>query len=255
MEVEKITVMIVDDEAPAREKLRRYVGLNPRFNVIAEAVNGQEALNKISRLNPQLLLLDIQMPGRTGFDVLRLMDSRSLAIIFTTAYDEYAVQAFEVSAVDYLLKPINEERLQQALHKVSLLMQHNWDEKITSVLQHLKQKNYINRLAVRQRQRTKIINVQEISFIRAEHRLVNIHTADGGNYWTNENLSQLECRLNPQHFMRIHRSTIINLTANFEIESWHSGRLKLHFYHDNSVVVSRDHVMKLRELLGLKPLS
>jgi two-component system LytT family response regulator len=251
MEVEKISVMIVDDEAPAREKLRRYVGSNPQFNVIAEAVNGQEALDKISCFKPQLLLLDIQMPGMTGFDVLRLMDAHSLPVIFTTAYDEYAVQAFEVSAVDYLLKPINKERLQQAMDKVSLLMQQDWGEKISSVLQHLKQKNFINRLAVRQGQRTKIINVQDIIFIRSEHRLVNIYAQNGERYWTNENLSQLESRLNPLDFMRIHRSTIINLAANFEIESWNSGRLKLHFENDNAVVASRDHVIKLRKSLEL----
>lgn len=244
-----ISVLIVDDEAPAREKLRRYLEKSSQFEVIAEARNGQEALDNISLFNPQLILLDIQMPGMTGFDVLRLMDTNNSAIIFTTAYDEYAVKAFEVSALDYLLKPIGEQRFHQALDKVLLLMQENWHEKVTHVLQHLAAKNYISRLPVRSGQRTKIVNVNDISFIRSEHRLVNIYNHQGEKYWTNESLTQLENRLDPKLFMRVHRNCIVNLIAQFEIMVWNSGRLKLYFGFDQEAVVSREHVNSLKEKL------
>jgi len=248
MTTEKIKVLIVDDEAPAREKINRYVCIDPRFDVVGEAKNGKEAIEKISQLQPQLLLLDIQMPGMTGFDVLRLMDAGKPAVIFITAYDDYAVQAFEVSAVDYLLKPISEDRLQQALNKVLTLTQQNWDEQIVRVLLNLKQKQYIHRLAVRHARKIQIINVDEILYIHSEHRLINIYNDNNQRFWTNENLSQLEKRLDPDCFMRVHRSTIINLAAKFEIETWDSGRLRLHFANEKVVVASREYAAHLRSL-------
>jgi two-component system LytT family response regulator len=251
MKNQKITVLIIDDESPAREKLRRYVGTDPRFEVVEEARNGQEAIAKIGCLRPQLVLLDIQMPGMSGFDVLRLIDTVKPAVIFTTAFDEYAVKAFDVAAVDYLLKPINQDRLQQALNKVSDLMEQNWDNKIAAVLQHLPQENYLDRLAVRHSRRVQIINVNDIALIHSEHRLINIYTHLNERYWTNENLTELEKRLNPQSFMRIHRSSLINLQAKFEIEVWDSGRLRLHFNNDKVAVVSREYSVKLRQRLNI----
>jgi DNA-binding LytR/AlgR family response regulator len=246
-----IKTLIVDDEAPARVKLQQYVERDKRFCVVGQAKNGQEALNKISELQPQLVLLDIQMPGMTGFDVLRLIETASPAIIFTTAYDEYAVQAFEVSAIDYLLKPITEQRLQQALNKVISLVPSNWDEKIDNVLNNIANKEYAKRLAVRHFKRINILNTEDIAYIVSEHRLINIYNHHNERFWTNENLSQLEARLDPNHFMRIHRGAIINLSAQFEIETWDSGRLKLHFKTGNELVVSRDNVSRLRSYLDI----
>jgi len=241
-----IKVLIIDDEMPARQKLQIFVENDPRFTVIGQAKNGQEALDKISELKPDLLLLDIQMPGMTGFDVLRLMDKSSPAIIFTTAYDEYAVQAFEVSAIDYLLKPISKQRLQQALEKVTSLPTPNWDKRITQVLTELEHKEYIKTLPVRHLQRVSLLKVEEISFIISEHRLINVYNNNNQRFWTNENLTQLESRLNPEQFIRIHRNAIINLNANFEIQTWDSGRLKLHFTDDRELIVSREYAKKLR---------
>jgi len=244
-----IKVLIVDDEAPARAKLQQYVEKDKRFIVVGQAKNGQEALNKISELQPQLILLDIQMPGMTGFDVLRLIETGSPAIIFTTAYDEYAVQAFEVSAIDYLLKPISEQRLQQALNKVIPLAQSNWDEKIDDVLTNVAHKEYAKRLAVRHLNRVSLINTEDIAYIVSEHRLITIYNHDNERFWTNENLSQLETRLDPEYFMRIRRGAIINLSAQFEMETWDSGRLKVHFKSGRELIVSREHASNLRERL------
>jgi DNA-binding LytR/AlgR family response regulator len=246
----KLRVLIVDDEAPARRKLHSYLENDERFIVVGEAKNGREALTYISKLQPEILLLDIQMPGMTVVDVLRLMDAGSPAIIFTTAFDEYAVQAFEVSAIDYLLKPISQQRFQLALDKVITLFQLNWDEKIAQVLQKLQYKEYTKRIAVRQHKLVTLLNTEDISHIVSEHRLINVYTHDDERDWTIENLSQLAARLDPECFVRIHRSSIINLSAKFEIEPWDSGRLKLHLNNGKELMVSREHANNLRQRLG-----
>jgi len=250
MNEQVISVLIIDDEAPARKKLSLFVDNDKRFSVVGEAVNGQDALEKIIQLTPDLLLLDIQMPGMTGFDVLRLMTENSPAIIFTTAYDEYAVQAFDVSAVDYLLKPISQQRFEQALNKVIELTSTNWNEKVAQVLRALKHKQHAKKLAVRHLQKVSLLNVEDVDFIVSEHRLINIYSNKQQKFWTNENLTQLEARLNPNDFMRIHRGAIVNLHAKFEIQTWDSGRYKLHFSDDRTLIVSREYAKKLREVVG-----
>jgi len=250
-EESELSVLIVDDEAPARQKLQGFVEKDQRFCVLGQAKNGPEALDKIAQLTPDVLLLDIQMPGMTGFDVLRLMDAGSPAIIFTTAFDEYAVKAFEVSAIDYLLKPISEQRLTQALDKVIKLAKVNWDAKIENVLTKLEHKEFAKRLAVRQLRRVHLLNVEDISHIVSEHRLINVYDQNASRYWTNESLSQLAERLDPECFMRIHRSTIINLSARFEIEPWDSGRLKLHMQNGQQLFASREHAGRLKTKLGI----
>jgi two-component system LytT family response regulator len=251
MNNEIIRVLIVDDEAPAREKLVRYVAECHQFKVVGEAKNGQEALDCIAQLQPQIILLDIQMPGMSGFDVLRLMDEHNAAVIFTTAFDDYAVKAFEVSAVDYLLKPISFSRLEQALVKASKHLKQNWQDKINTVLMNVASDNLIQRLPVRQGQRIKIINTQDISLIRSEHRLIHIYDHAGEKYWTNESLTQLEQRLDPQFFVRIHRNSIVNLSGKFEIKNFNSGRLKLYFDFAQEGVVSREHSTAFKQRLGL----
>lgn len=246
-----IRLLIVDDEAPAREKLSRYVAQCPRFSVVAEAKNGQEALDAISRFAPQIILLDIQMPGMSGFDLLRLLDNQNIAVIFTTAFDHYAIEAFEVSAVDYLLKPINFARFEQALVKASKHLSLNWPEKINQLLQQVAGGDFIQRLPVRQGQHIKILAVQDICFIRSEHRLIHIYDHTGQKYWTNESLTQLEQRLDPHGFMRIHRNSMVNLTAQFAIKSHHSGRLKLLFGFAEEGIVSREHVSAFKAHFGL----
>lgn len=245
-----ITVLIVDDEAPARHKLIGYLEKDKRFSLVAEAKNGQQAILEINNRKPQLILLDIQMPGLSGFDVLRLMDSQNISVIFTTAYDEYAVEAFDVSAIDYLLKPINEDRFRKALDKVSTTLSQDWQLKISTVLQSLKSSSFINRLSVRHGQLTKIMQVNDIKVILSENRLVTVHDKFGARFWTNEKLSDLERRLNPKKFMRVHRSSIINLAADFEVSPHSSGRVKIVYIEGLEVVVSREYTRKFKKWLS-----
>lgn len=251
MSLQNIKVLIVDDEAPAREKLSRYIAQCDGFSVVGEAKNGQEALEGIELLEPDIILLDIQMPGMSGFDVLRLMEKQHAAVIFATAFDQYAIQAFEVSAVDYLLKPIGFTRLEQALVKASKHLALNWQQKIQQVLSHVAADHVIQRLPVRQGQRIKILNTQDICFIRSEHRLINIYDHAGQRYWTNESLTQLAQRLDPQYFVRIHRNSILNVSSKFEIKALGSGRLKLYFDFALEGVVSREHAAEFKQRIGL----
>ena len=183
-----ITTLIVDDEEIARQKMARYLGQDNRVHVIGEADDGPSALTLIEQHRPQLLMLDIQMPSMTGGEVLRLLPKDyKPAIIFVTAYDNYALKAFEVSAVDYLLKPYGEQRLHEALDKVT---QHHDDDdgKIQELLDHIETPEYVRYLPVHHLKRVRLLSVDDISHIVSEHRLVNVYDKSGGRYWTNETL-------------------------------------------------------------------
>ncbi len=240
----KQKVLVVDDETPARRKLIRQLSLVDTVECVGEAADGLQALQLIDELNPDLVLLDIQMPGMTGFDVVRLLETPKPHIIFVTAFDEYAVRAFEVAAIDYLLKPVSNERLQTALRKAAKLRVD--PSSLFDVLDH---PDYAKRLAVKFLKRVRLVNVEDVAYITSENRVVYVVDRTGNRHWTNETLDQLVRRLNPEVFFRIHRSSIINLAADFEIEPWQDGRLKIHFQDDHSLIVAREPATELRALL------
>jgi|TARA_Y100000310_G_scaffold35292_1_gene33365 DNA-binding LytR/AlgR family response regulator len=237
-------VLVVDDEAPARRQLIRYLSSDDRFQVVGQAADGPDAVLQIQELKPDLLLLDIQMPAMSGFDVLRIVEPPYPAVIFATAYDQYAVQAFEVSAVDYLLKPISESRLKIALDRAV----EGQGGDVKNLLDRLQQPGYITRLAVRHLKRVKLLQVEDIAYINSQHRVVHVFDKQQNRYWTNETLDQLMRRLDPEFFFRIHRSSVINLSADFELEPWDDGRLKVHF-PGVTLTVARDPATRLRKRL------
>lgn len=245
-----ISVLIVDDEEPARAQLQRYLENDKRFQMIGEAGNGPQALDKIAELKPDLLLLDIQMPGMTGFDVLRLIEGQHPPVIFITAFDQYAIKAFEVSALDYILKPVAEERFTQALDKMIALGKQDWQSKVEQALDQVAtESKYIDRLPVRHLKKVHLLDVGSISHIVSENRLVHVYDNQGRRFWTGETLTQLEARLDPNLFMRIHRSSIINVASELQIEPWEDGRLRVHLGNDTTLVVSRAQANRLKSLL------
>lgn len=249
--MEHITTLLVDDEAAARSKLRRLLASDERIEILGEAEDGVQAIEAIRQLRPQLVFLDIQMPSISGFDVLRLIPDEELPlVIFVTAFDEYAIKAFEVSAVDYLLKPYNKERLGQAIAKAQQSLQVESYTPNRDVLSELTHEGYALQLAVHAHKRIRLINVEDISYIISEHRLVNIYDKTNERYWTNETLQQLEARLDPKQFFRIHRSSLINLHASFEIEPWEDGRLRVYFPNEVSLTVAREPAKELRKRLS-----
>jgi DNA-binding LytR/AlgR family response regulator len=241
----KLKLLIVDDEEPARKKLTRQLIGNTQVEIIGEARDGPEALRLIEEKNPDVVMLDIQMPGMSGFDVVRLMQEPHPQVIFVTAYDEHAIKAFEVAAADYLLKPVSDSRLLKALDKVKASR-----HKATEILDVLEPAEFAQRLAVRHLKRVKLVQVSDICYVTSEHRVVYVVDKSGEKNWTNETLDQLMRRLDPEQFFRIHRSSIINLSASFEIEPWEDGRLKIHFPDGSELIAAREPALTLRKLLS-----
>ncbi|MBN8722491.1 MAG: response regulator transcription factor [Acidobacteria bacterium] len=216
-------VIIIDDELPARKKIRTF--LADEVEIIGEASNGLEAVNLIEQLQPDLIFLDIQMPGLTGFEVLQALDKTIMpAVIFTTAYDEYAVKAFEVNALDYLLKPFDEERFQKALERVNKQnSQNNQYQQLTNLLLELKkQPNYLQRLLIKTAGKIVFIKTDEINWIEAEEKYVQIHVGKD-KYLYRETMNALEQQLNSEIFARIHRSYIVRIDFIKELVPWSHG--------------------------------
>jgi len=251
----KIRVLIVDDEGPARSKVRRYLNQHPEFLCVGEAENGEEAVQLIERTQPDLLILDIQMPVLSGFDVLRLLRPEQLPwIIFATAYDSYAIKAFEVSAVDYLLKPFGSERFSQALQKVLSMARFDLPKKVgiaNSLLSNLNNGFPLGKIALRSRNRIHLIPIESIQYFEVEQKINAAYAMDGQRYWTPESMDLLAGRLEPFSFFRIHRSSLINLTSKFEVEPWRDGRLKLHFPNSHALIAARGPAKQLKTLLGI----
>jgi two-component system LytT family response regulator len=247
----KLRTLIVDDEALARERLKRLLAPNDAVELIGEAEDGKSAIEMIEKENPDLVLLDIQMPELDGFGVIKML-TRPPLIIFVTAYDQYAIQAFEVNALDYLLKPFTQVRLDRAVEKASqeLSRRADFTNKIDALFQTLnKQKRYLERVAVRHEGRLFIIPVSEIDWIGAEEGDIYIHIKDG-RYLTNYTLDEFESRLSPRAFFRAHRSTIINLSRVKEVIPWFAGSYRVRLSSGAEIDISRNRVKELRQILN-----
>ena len=246
----KLRTLIIDDEAPARERLRRLLSGNYRVELIGEAVDGISAVEMIEETNPDLVLLDIQMPGLNGFEMIRALKKPPL-IIFVTAYDEFAIQAFEVNALDYLLKPFTKTRLDQAIERAyqELSGIAEFSSRINSLLRTVEEQQvYLDRIAVRTKGRILVIDANHIDWIEAKKGHIYIHTKDGA-YLTNYTLDELGNRLSPETFFRVHRSAIVNLTKAREIIPWFAGSYRVKLNSGIEIDVSRERVKKLREIL------
>lgn len=218
-------VLIIDDEAPARERLRNFLKTEPDVEIIGECTNGNQALEVIVAQKPDLIFLDIQMPGLDGFGLLRSLppENRPL-IVFVTAYDEYAVQAFDAQALDYLLKPFRRQRLEESLSRARKILEKSSDGDVSSrlevLLRSLPPKNsasYPQRLVVKDGSRISIVPVQEVVCFLASGNYVEVHTSDKRCLLLRETMNHLEARLDPAHFFRASRSSLIHLPHVKEI--------------------------------------
>ncbi|MBI4852144.1 MAG: response regulator transcription factor [Acidobacteria bacterium] len=220
-----LRIVIIDDEPPARKKLKMFLKNTQGFEIVGEAGDGLEAVTVIQNLRPDLIFLDIQMPHLTGFEVLEELELDIMPkVIFTTAYDQYAIKAFEIQALDYLLKPFDEERFQEAL-KRALTKTSNQDQltQINDLLLTLKNKQkYLQRILLKTNNRMIVLKTDDINWIDAEEKYVNLH-AGKHTYLHRENISSLEQQLDPEKFIRIHRSNIINIDFLQEITPWTHG--------------------------------
>lgn len=222
--------LIIDDEKLAREKLKRLLSeLNdPNVELIGEAQDGPEALEKIDTLKPDVIIIDIQMPGMNGLEVIRNMN-HSPAVIFSTAYDQYAIKAFEHNAADYLLKPYDKERLAKALHKVHIQpSQSSLQQMVKKIVSELTPQApaSIELLPTRTGERIKLFAAKDVLWFDSEHSITYAHL-EGQKHDIRYTLDELERQLNPNIFFRIHRSVIVNLHRIAEIVPWFNGQYRL----------------------------
>ncbi|MGD8464692.1 MAG: LytTR family DNA-binding domain-containing protein [Anaerolineae bacterium] len=243
--------LIVDDEAPARERLKRYLATLEGVNVIGEAKDGLQAVEMIETYSPQLVLLDIQMPGLDGFGVVQALGDPP-AIIFVTAYDQYAIRAFEVHALDYLLKPFSRERLAQAIQRAQDTLAEGQDlgAQLTPLLESLvADGRYLTRVAVRDRERIRLLDAGAIDWIDIKDEQVMVHVGEQA-YPVRRTLTNLEARLDPRSFFRAHRSTIVNLDRVQEVIPWFKGGQILRLTTGAEIDLSRAQARVLRKRLG-----
>jgi two-component system LytT family response regulator len=207
-----LRIAIVDDEPLARAVLSEFLSAEPNVEVVAQCANGFEAVKAVSELMPDLLLLDVQMPKLDGFEVLDLV-GKDVAVVFTTAYDQYALRAFEVHAVDYLLKPISAERLSEALTRVRERLGRG--ERATSPAMMAAagppREGHAHRVLVRDGPRVHVIPVEKIDFVQAQDDYVCFRS-EGKDYLKEQTLAETEASLDPAMFVRIHRSYLLNLS-------------------------------------------
>lgn len=246
-----VRTLIAEDEKPARLRLRSMLEEIPELVVIGEAENGEVAARLIDRLRPDLVLLDIQMPKQNGFEVLEAIH-HTPEIVFVTAYDKYAIRAFEVDAVDYLLKPYTRPRLLKAIERAVRSSHETSDQRarILSLLEHYRQSaSRLSRLTVRTVDDYRVFDVEEVSLFRAEEGLVFLY-ADGKRFLLDLALQTLEDRLDPEKFFRVHRGAIVNLEKISRIRPAANGKLFVELKDGETVAASRYRAQQLKTLTG-----
>jgi len=261
---EQVRVLVVDDEPLARMRIEDLLAHTEDAVVVGSATNGIEAVERIRTLEPDLVFLDVQMPGKTGIEVIREIGAEHMpATIFVTAYDQFAVQAFDVAAVDYLVKPFDDERFEAAFararQRLSVEGMHKLRAQLLSVLQDGPgmaftpadtAPKYLERIAVEMRGKVRSIPVDQIDYIVADGPYAELHTGDR-RHVIRESMQALEERLDPKHFMRVHRSMIVRLDLVDTLHRGAGGDYELQLKNGTRVKVSRSRREALERWLGV----
>jgi two-component system LytT family response regulator len=243
-------VLIVDDEHLARALLREYLAGHPDVEIVGECANGFEAVKAIAELDPELVFLDIQMPKLDGFEVVELAGGKPY-YVFATAYDQFALRAFEVHAIDYLLKPFSRERLAQALAHARIRMQPapGQAQALEAVVQEAARRHgHLERILIKDGPRVHVVGASTVDYIEAQDDYVQIHAA-GKSWLKHQRLSELETQLDPQVFIRIHRSYIVNVGAIARIEPASKDNYCAVLKEGAKLPISRSGYARVRELM------
>jgi two-component system, LytTR family, response regulator len=246
-----IRAVIVDDEELARRVLREYLATDEQIQVIAECGNGFDAVKVIGETNPDLVFLDVQMPKLDGFEVLELI-GREVTVIFVTAYDSYAMKAFDAHAVDYLLKPFSRERLETALERarqrIGTSNRPAPPDPVELATAARAPEQYAQRLVVKDGSKVTIIPIERLDFVQAQDDYVELHSQNK-SYLKQQTISSLEASLNPKQFVRIHRSSIVNIERLAKIEPFTKDSRIAVLNDGTQLPVSRSGYARLTALL------
>lgn len=255
--MEKIKAIIVDDEVPARTNLQLLLDQDADVHLVASCADGAAAIAAIQAHQPDLVFLDIQMPEISGFDVIKAIPTAQRPyIIFVTAYDQYALKAFDVNAVDYLLKPFDDKRFHAALAKAKQLIQqqdqHGLQQQLDSLLQHLAQQQnqqFLRKLSVRQGSKISFLSIEDILWIEADNQYVKVHLTTA-SHLLRQSLSYLDQHLDPTSFYRTHRSAIVNVNRIVSIEPYFKGDYTIQLENGAIVKLSRHRTEGLKKILN-----
>ncbi len=247
-----IRCLIVDDEELARQRVRELLDAEPDVEVVSEAADGDAAVATIRKLQPDLVWLDIQMPGCDGFEVLERLGSTLPVIVFVTAYDQYAIRAFEAMALDYILKPFDQSRFQRALERAREALASRGSgslpEQVAALLAERKY-DYPRRMVIKEAGRIQFVQIEDIRWIEAQGNYVKLHTASGAPM-LRCTMKEMETRLDPQRFARVHRSTIVCLRNIRQMRPLNGGDYRVLLADSTELICSRGHVAELLEKCG-----
>jgi two-component system LytT family response regulator len=253
-----IRVIVVDDEPLGREMLGEMLHDDPEVTIVGEYCNGREAADAIKALTPDLVFLDVQMPEMGGFDLLELLSVEEVPhVIFVTAYDHYAVRAFEVHALDYLLKPFDRERFdacwQRAKAQIFRERNTHGQRRILDLLEQLRAgKQYLERLVIKAGGRIYFLRTDEIDWIEAQGNYVSVHSGKR-SHLIRETISSLDAQLDPKEFVRIHRSSIVRIDRIQELQPWFHGEYRVILNTGTQLALSRNYRENLQQAIGKLP--
>ena len=256
----KIRTIIADDEPLAREKIRNLLAEDPDIELIGECADGIETVTAIRNQQPDLVFLDVQMPELDGFGVLKaLSDSNMPTLIFVTAYDQYALRAFEVHALDYLLKPFDRQRFQKALQRAKEHIRKEKsgevNEKLLTLLEDLKseksnnhERKYLDRLVIKAGGRVTFLKTEEIDWIEAAGNYIRLYIGKD-SHLLRDTMNNIQTKLDPEKFLRIHRSTILKIDRIKELQPWYHGEYVVTLENGKQLTSSRSYRHQLSKLL------
>jgi len=259
----RIRTLIADDEPAARASIRALLGSDPEIQVVGEARDGASTLRNLQHEPPELLFLDVQMPGLDGFSVLKRLEApERIVVVFVTAYDEYALQAFDVHAVDYLLKPFDDARFRLALSRAKQEVRQRRlgiaSDRLVALLESLGRRGneaaaagerYLRRIAIKSGGRVTLLPVRDIDWIEAEGDYIRLHVGKV-SHLLRETMRKIEAELDPARFVRIHRSTIVNIERITELHPYFKGEYEAVLLDGSRLKLSRGYKDRLEQALG-----
>lgn len=254
--IQPYKTIIIDDEPPAIQRLKELTAQFPgTFDIIGQALSGREGLDKIRELKPDLIFLDIQMPGMTGFEMLQNLEKIPI-VIFCTAFDHYSLKAFETNSIDYLVKPVKLERLMKTAEKISFFSRESQRTEIMlDLLKEVSLKTLlepVTSITVRHGSSMIFVKIEDIAFFKADEKYVSLFTRQGKEVITEQTLQQLEEKL-PGNFLRIHRSILLNTSYVREVQTYFNCRyiFLLNDYLQSKVISGRSYQPKIKEWMGI----